>query len=83
MQTASHIEMMREAVWLSGWRRLADSRRFVVYLERDLLELVGVLFAVVGAEEKLEPAGHSDAYVCLRPAPIAAIGGVQGGAVDD
>jgi hypothetical protein len=54
-----------------------------VDLERYLLELVGVLLAVVGAEEKVEPAGQGDSDICLRAASVATIRGVQGGTFDD
>ena len=74
----------------AGWVRsyiaggvLTHALRFVVDLERYLLELVGVLLAVVGAEEKVEPAGHGDPNISLRAAPIATIGRVQGGTFDD
>ena len=42
----------------------------------NLLQLVGVLLAVVGAEEKLEPAGQGDADVGLCATPITTVGGV-------
>jgi hypothetical protein len=54
-----------------------------VNLERYLLELVSVLLAVVGAEEKLKSAGHSYSDICLCAAPIATIRGVQCGTFDD
>jgi hypothetical protein len=62
---------------------LIDALRFVVDFERYLLELVGMLLAVVGAEEKVEPAGHGDPDISLRAAPIATIRGVQCGTFDD
>jgi hypothetical protein len=62
---------------------LRDAFGLVVNLERDLLQLVGVLAAVVGAEQQLEAVGHGDADVGLCPAPIAPISGVQCGAFDD
>jgi hypothetical protein len=34
---------------------------------------------VVRAEEEVEAAGHGYSYIGLRAAPIATIGGVQGG----
>src|SRR5689334_14714935 len=45
--------------------RSGDLLGFVVDLQRDLLELVRVLLAVVRAEEELEPAGHGDTDVRL------------------
>jgi hypothetical protein len=54
-----------------------------VDLERHLTQLVGVLLAVVSAEEKLEPAGQGDPNVRLSPAPIATIGSSQLGTFDD
>jgi hypothetical protein len=66
-----------------SYRRLRDAFGLVVNLERDLLQLVGVLAAVVGAEQQLEAVGHGDADVGLCPAPIAPISGVQCGAFDD
>ena len=52
-------------------------------LERDLAEAIGVLLAVVRAEEEVEPAVQSDADVRLGSAAIAAIGSVERGAFDD
>jgi len=63
--------------------RLGDALRFVVNLQRDLPQLVGMLLAVVRAEEQLESAGHDDAYIRLGAATVAAIGSVEGGALDD
>ena len=62
---------------------LLDLLGLVVDLERHLLELVGVLLAVVGAEQEVEPAGEGDADVCLGSAPIATIGRSQLGTFDD
>jgi hypothetical protein len=62
---------------------LLDSLGLVMDLERHLTELVSVLLAVVGAEEKLEPAGQGDADVRLGAAPIATIGSSQLGTFDD
>jgi hypothetical protein len=62
---------------------LRDAFGLVMNLKRDLLQLVGVLAAVVGAEQQLEAVGHGDADVGLCPAPIAPISGVQCGAFDD
>ena len=60
-----------------------DALRFVVNLQRDLPQLVGMLLAVVRAKEQFEPAGHDDAYIRLGAATVAAIGSVEGGALDD
>ena len=65
------------------WALLTDVLRFVVDFERYLLEFVGVLLAVVGAEEKVEPAGHGDPDISSRAAPIATIRRVQCGTFDD
>jgi hypothetical protein len=54
----------------------ADPRRLVVDLQGNLLQLVGVLLAVVRAEEQLEPAGKRDADVGLGTTPITTVGGV-------
>ena len=62
---------------------LGDPLGLVVDVERDLLELVRVLLAVVRAEEEVEPAGQGDADVRLGPAAIAAICSVERGAFDD
>ena len=62
---------------------LLDPLGLVVDLQRHLTELVGVLLRVVGAEEKLETAGQSDADVRLGAAPIATIGSSQLGTFDD
>ena len=67
---------------LSG-RELLDALGLVVDLERDLTELVGVLLAVVGAEEELEAAGQGDADVRLGAAPVAPVGSSQLGTIDD
>jgi hypothetical protein len=45
-------------------------------LQGNLLQLVGVLLAVVRAEQKLEPAGKGDADVGLSTTPITTVGGV-------
>jgi hypothetical protein len=54
-----------------------------VDLERHLTKPVGVLLAVVRAEEEVEPAVQGDADVRLGSAAIAAIGSVERGAFDD
>jgi F420-0:gamma-glutamyl ligase len=48
-----------------------------VDVQRDLLELVGVLVAVVFAEQELRTAREGDPYVSLGPAAITAISDVQ------
>ena len=68
---------------MSVGRRLGDALRLVVDRQGDLLEFVGVLFAVVRAEEEVEATGQGDADVRLGPAAIATIGGIQCGAFDD
>lgn len=65
------------------YRELLDSLRLVVDLQSNLTQLVRVLLAVVGTEEKLEPAGQSDSNIGLCAAPIATIGSSQLGAFDD
>ena len=60
-------------------RGLRDAFRLVVDLQRDLLQLVGVLFAVVGAEQQVEAAGQGDANVGLGPAAVTTIRSVEGG----
>ena len=63
--------------------RSGDVLRLVVNLQRDLPQLVSMLLAVVRAEEQLEAASHDDAYIRLGAATVAAIGSVEGGALDD
>ena len=63
-------DWMGPAQWSRG---LVDSLRLVVDPQRHLLELVGVLLAVMRAEEEVEAAGHGDSYVGLRATPIATI----------
>jgi hypothetical protein len=62
---------------------LLDALGLVVDLKRHLAELVRVLLAVVGAEEKLEAAGQGDADVRLGAAPVAPVGSSQLGTIDD
>ena len=67
----------------AGGCRSGDPLRLVLDLEGYLLELVGVLLAVVRAEEKLETAGEGDSDVGLRAATITTICRAEGGALDD
>jgi hypothetical protein len=67
--------------WLT--ELLADLLGLVVDLQRDLLELVRVLLAVMGAEEQVEPTGHGHPNVCLGPAAVTAIGSGEAGPFDD
>jgi hypothetical protein len=62
---------------------LLDALGLVVDLKGDLLQLVSMLFAMVRAEEEFVPAGHGDADIRLRAAPIATIGCSQRGGLDD
>jgi hypothetical protein len=80
--SAPHIVMTEGPISIAI-EVLRDAFGLVVNFERDLLQLVGVLAAVVGAEQQLEAVGHGDADVGLCPAPIAPISGVQCGAFDD
>ena len=64
-------------------RELLDAPGLVVDLERDLTELVSVLLAVVGAEEKLETTGQGHPDVRLGAAPVAPVGSSQLGTIDD
>lgn len=60
----------------------ADAVALVLDLQRNLLELVLVLFAVVRAEEEL--AGRQgDPDISLCATPITTVGGVQGGVLDN
>ena len=43
-------------------------------LDGDLSELVAVSTGVVEAEEQLASAGKNNAYICLRAAPVTAVG---------
>lgn len=67
----------------SGPVSSADLRRLVLDLERDLLQLVGVLLAVVGAEQQLRATRERDTYVGLRATTVAAIGRSQGCVLDN
>ena len=80
--SAPHI-LMTEGPISIAIEALGDAFGLVVNLERDLLQLVGVLAAVVDAEQQLKAVGHDDADVGLCPAPIAPISGAQCGAFDD
>ena len=78
------VEDRRVVALLRRKRRASgDLLGLVLDLEGDLTELVGVLLAVVRAEEKLEPAGHDDSHVRLCPATIAAVRRVQGCGIPD
>jgi hypothetical protein len=45
-----------------------------VDLDGDLSELVAVSAGVVKAEKELAAAGKNNAYICLRAAPVTAVG---------
>lgn len=64
-------------------RGSADPLGLVLDLERDLLQLVGVLLAVVCTEEEVKSAGERNSHVGLRAASITAICRGQGGFFDD
>ncbi|QGN32984.1 hypothetical protein GJV80_09340 [Microlunatus sp. Gsoil 973] len=68
---------------LPAGRRSADPRRFVVDLQRNLPQLVGMLLAMVSTEQKLGTTRHGDAYVGLRAATVAPVRRRQGCVVDD
>ncbi len=60
-----------------------DPLAFVVDLEGDLLQLIGVLLAVVSTEEELEATGQRDSDIGLRAATVTTICRAQGGSFDD